>query len=267
MGNYKILSIIAYDRSGTTFLGKLINQFENAFFMGEIDRGLAQFEKIKFKKCSCGSKIKDCDLWGKITLDSNFLKNKNKQILIYDRIVENIEAELLIDSSKSFSQIKYAGSINNREQFLIHLIRNPKGVIYSRMKNRKKRITDKSHPKPYIARHTNLLLIYDSFEWCLENLWMEKFKKKKKNVLTVFYEDLETEYEKKVIPFLLKAGLINREKKIPTSHILFGNQNRYNSNQLTIRIDNQWQEGLTIFQKRMVDIITFPVRKIYRYKF
>lgn len=265
MTNYKIVSIVAYDRSGTTILGNLLHGFKNTFNLGEIDRGIPKLKKERHKICNCGLPIVECAIWKK-TDESFFKNNPDFKRKVYDWVSEESGNEILIDSSKGFNQIKIASALKQDNQIIIHLIRNPKGVIYSRMKTRKRRVANGSHPKPYIARHVNLLMIFDAFEWCYENFWIERFKRRKKNVISIFYENLESDYSEKIVPFLIEAGMNEERVETKTPHVLAGNLNRYKP-VTKIKIDNQWAKGLNSVQKGIVDLITFPLRVFYKYSF
>lgn len=202
-----------------------------------------------------------------MTDDPDFYREKD--FSTYSRISERLGAHLLIDSSKKISQMEGISSLLREHQLVLHIIRDPKGVIYSRKKSRKRRVRKKKHPKPHIARHTNIMLVYDCLEWCFRNIKIEAFKKNKENVLTLIYEDLGSSYFQELLPFLERQGNLDLQKfkENPEDHILFGNVNRRKPVDLPIRIDKSWKEGLNSFQKGLVDLITFPVRRYYGYKF
>lgn len=262
--DYKIVSIVAYDRSGTTFLGNLLHFYSNVFNVGEIDRGIRKLKEERTKPCSCGIIIDQCDLW-KNTTDID-LRSNNINCKIYDWIAKQTKCDIIIDTSKSFAQIKKANKHKPKDHLLIHIVRNPKGVIFSRLKARKRRVNLGTHPKPGIAQQYNLMLIFDSIEWCLENLWMEFYKKGKSNVISLIYEDLEEEFENKIVPFLKQKGGLQIEKSKKVSHVLAGNSNRFTSN-TQIKIDKKWQQGLENYQGFLVDFLTFPMRLWFGYKF
>lgn len=264
--DHKILSIIAYDRSGTTFLGKLLNSYNGTFFFGELDRGVSHYNSGTIKQCACGEDMANCNVW-KGFISNNKFKSPNKKF--FENVADKTDSHILIDSSKGFDQIKYFDQLYGDNQLIIHLLRNPKGVIFSRMKTRKRRVQNGSHPKMHIAKHTNLLMIYDCLEWCLENIWFENFKKKKKLVVTAYYDRLDKEYALKILPFLYLNSNIAKGsfKSDLDNHMLFGNINRFKPVVLPIYVDTQWKEGLSFFQKMVVDVITFPIRFLYKYNF
>lgn len=264
MDNYKLVSIAAYDRSGTTFLGGLLNEYENTFYIGELDQGFSLLTNKDKTLCTCGANIEDCEVWA--NLNKQFNGEKNKTQVVYDYIHSKTKASIIIDSSKQLNQVTQNNAHNQQNQVLIHLIRNPKGVIHSRMKTTKRLLKKQMHPKPFLGNQTTLLLVMDSLDWCYRNIRLEQYKKQRKHI-SVIYENLDTKYNSHILPFLkenVNLILDNKEEAVP--HILGGNINRYNGIG-DIKIDYSWKEGLSSFQKFTVDLITFPVRKFYDYKF
>ena len=87
---------------------------------------------------------------------------------------------------------------------IIHLVREPKGIIYSRLKSRKERLDKKTHPNPRVARMTNLMIIFDSLDWGFRNFQIERLKSKKpkEEILFINYKNLNKDFEGKIIPFL-----------------------------------------------------------------
>lgn len=264
MENFKVLSIVGYDRSGTTLLGRILAKSKEVIFLGEVDRGFKNFREGKKGICSCEKKLKNCSFWGKHIPE---IIDKDYDFKIFQKITSSSGTKLIIDSSKSFRQIKNIARHYSDKHLLIFIKRNPKGVIYSRMRTRKRRVQNDDHPKKKIARHTNLLLIYDSIEWSLENLWLEIFTRNK-NSISVNYEDLGEGLEKNIIPFIKENTAIDIELKDNSlNHIIDGNINRFNPVFLPIVIDDAWKKELNFIQKMIVDIITFPIRKMFNYNF
>lgn len=102
--NYQVLSIAGYHRSGTTFLGKLLNKYEDAFFIGELDRGRQNYNNGFLNNCGCGCEIPRCPVWSRMIKDSGFYREKD--FSTYFRISEQLGVHLLIDSSKRISQME-----------------------------------------------------------------------------------------------------------------------------------------------------------------
>lgn len=266
--NSIIVSVLGYDRSGTTLVGKLLNNYRNVSYLGELDRGLIHYKRIRVKKnCGCGVLIKDCDVWQGVLEKSSFWDNTDKEMKMYEELGKFLNSDYLIDSSKIIGHIKKIQKTYSNHK-VIHLIREPKGVIYSLLKSRKERVKKKTHPQPLIARLTYLMIIYDSLEWGYRNCQIERLKArdKAKNFLLINYENLNIDFEKKIIPFLEEDNSLEFDNVEP-SHIIFGNKNRFTPVDLPIRVDNSYKKGLNSMQRFIVDVLTFPIRKIYKYQF
>lgn len=265
MKEYRIVFVLGYDRSGTTLVGKLLNNYKHVLYVGEIDRGLLHYNKIKSGICGCGSPIKECSLWSKIFIEG-FITSPDNSKTVYDEIVKIQGCQFLIDSSKMIGHVKSIQE-DSQNYKIIHLVRNPKGVIYSRLKSRKHRLRKKNHPSPIFASMTTLMVMYDALEWSFRNLQIEKMKNKnQENFLSIYYESLNYDFEHKIIPFL-KIEFSKEVEGAKSNHIIYGNRNKFEEVNLPINVDSSYSTGLTFFQKNLVDLLTFPIRKIFKYKF
>ncbi|WP_026934155.1 sulfotransferase domain-containing protein [Christiangramia echinicola] len=260
----KFISILGYDRSGTTFLGSYLNHINgDIFYAGEIDKGIRIFFSGSNKKCTCGNIYAECPVWGKIfpfldpdNIDLEFISNK---------IFELTGASVIVDSSKSFKYIRKFKKHFKGRYLSIHLKRNPKAVILSRMNLRKRRVNKGTHPKPYIAKKYNLMMIFDSLEWCYENIWFEKFKDEDTN-LDLTYDFFGSELPSKILKFLEINNLDQLGNEKVVNHIVFGNKGRLNF-RWKVEINHTWKNDLNKFQKLSVDLFTYPTRRIYNYSF
>lgn len=65
MEKIKIIYLTGYGKSGATLIGRHLGQSKNAFFVGELKyfwtRGV-----LKNYECTCGVKVDNCDIWGKV---------------------------------------------------------------------------------------------------------------------------------------------------------------------------------------------------------
>lgn len=261
----KFISIMGYARSGTTFLGTYASHCgENVFYAGEIDKGIEKFLSGRTSYCSCGKTYEDCPVW------SNILPGINKENIdlkfIFDKIQEITGATVIMDSSKDLRYIQKFRDLFQSDFYTIHLKRNPKGVILSRMNNRRRRVEGGRHPKPQLARRYNLMLVYDSLEWSYHNYWMERFKTKKKN-LDLTYDSFERELPKKINEFFDEIGIPQNEgKNSLENHVVYGANGRLSYRE-KIRVNKGWQKDLSLFQKNLVDFSTWPLRFLNRYDF
>ncbi|MDT0689801.1 sulfotransferase domain-containing protein [Salegentibacter sp. F188] len=261
--NIKLISIMGYARSGTTFLGTYASYCgEKIFYAGEIDKGIEKYLTDRPSLCSCGKSYQECPVWSKILPG---IRRENIDLeYIFDKIQELTGATIIVDSSKNLDYIKNFKKIFRSNFYTIHLKRNPKGVILSRMNNRMRRIKAGRHPKPQLANKYTLMALYDSFEWIYHNYWMEKVKEKERN-LNLTYDSFETELPEKINDFLQKMGVSQGEDFLE-NHIVYGAKGRLNYSK-AIKVNKSWRKDLNGYQKGLVDISTWPIRTFYGYKF
>jgi hypothetical protein len=261
----KFISIMGYARSGTTFLGTYASHCgEKVFFAGEIDKGIEKYLSGRTSYCSCGKIYEECPVWSKVL---PCISRQNVDLKkITDKIQEVTGAAVIIDSSKSLQYIKKFKEIFKSDFYTIHLKRNPKGVILSRMNNRRRRVDTGHHPKPQLARRFNLMLIYDSLEWTFHNYWMEKFKTDNNN-LNLTYDSFEKELPDKIKEFYIKMDipLTDGNNSLDT-HVVYGANGRL-SYKKNVRVNKSWQKDLNSFQKGLVDLTTMPLRLLNGYDF
>tara|TARA_B100000378_G_C18045684_1_gene411920 strand:+ start:557 stop:1378 length:822 start_codon:yes stop_codon:yes gene_type:complete len=262
--NLKIISILGYDRSGTTFLGSYLKTLNpSIFFAGEIDKGLDHFFKGTIKNCTCGKPLNQCPVWGEILPD---VDRDNPNIhRIFEKINDLTGAEIIVDSSKKLNFIKKIKDDFANEFYSIRVIRNPKAVIASRTKIRKSRVERGTHPKPHIASKYYMMSIYDSLEWSFYNLKLEKLKSKQGNI-DLTYDLFSEDLDEKIKNFFIQNELNGNGIKQIENHIIWGNKGRLNFNP-TIVINRSWSKNMKWFYKFSIDIITFPTRIIMGYKF
>ncbi|MCC8358770.1 hypothetical protein [Salinimicrobium sediminilitoris] len=260
----KFISIMADERSGSTFAGTYAQYYgKKVFYIGELDNGLIRMVQGRNGTCSCGAKYLDCPVWGQIMLDVQKGVDLKKIIM---KIQEITGAEVIVDSSKDISYHQKFRDIFGNNHSTIHIKRNPKGVILSRMKSRKRRIKKGNHPKPHIANKYNSMMIYDCITWSYRNSWMENFKIKGNN-LDLTYDLLDVELPSKLLKFY-KENEIEVEKKKKDDHIIMGNKfTRMGDIESDINVSHSWVNDLQLFQKVIVDVSTLPVRLWYKYKF
>lgn len=255
---------MADERSGSTFIGSYASiHVKGVFYAGELDNGLKRMAKGINGRCSCGEKYLDCSVWGEIMPE---VMNGMDLEDVVMKIQEITGAEIIIDSSKDINYHQKFRDIFGDNHYSIHIKRNPKGVILSRMKSRKRRIKKGNHPKPHIANKYNSMMVYDSFLWSYRNMWMEKFKRKGV-YLNLTYDLLNQQLLSDLQDFISTNNMIQIKENI-ASHVVMGNKfTRMGGDSRDIKISRSWQKDLNLFQKAYVDLATLPVRKIYKYRF
>jgi hypothetical protein len=162
----KILFIGGNGRSGSTILGRVLDEAADCLFVGELDRIWAQQEIGRI--CACGKPYRECALWSpvferafggfgvidaaqmqvyqrKLSQDYGALVfryddwSKQTWVKEYQSIIERLYraiwevsgCRLLIDSSKGGAYSHFLSRIPGFDLHFLHLIRDPRAVLSS----------------------------------------------------------------------------------------------------------------------------------------
>ena len=160
--------LVGANRSGTTVLAALLGSLAGAFNGGEIahlwDRGIALNEL-----CGCGEAFRECPVWSRITgptheddvafvrevqpgldrlrmvpalLRGGFRTERERLGAIlgrtYRRIQEVTGSRVIVDSSKRLSYALLVRDAVDLEVSVIHVVRDPYAVSYSKRRRRRR---------------------------------------------------------------------------------------------------------------------------------
>ncbi len=169
----KLIYIVGHERSGSTFLDILLGSHPEITSVGELCT-FYRYGVVAEKRCSCGEKVVDCSFWnevkrnflqrtgkdyfikqikiqdyfeGKYNLPgwlfgSIFLDKKLKRYLdvacsLYQAIADVSGKQIIVDSSKSRLRAYWISGLARRKKvdiYVIHLIRDGRGVVWSHKK-------------------------------------------------------------------------------------------------------------------------------------
>lgn len=296
--NKTIVFIVGMGHSGSTIIDKLIGNSNGAFSYGELIHLATVFKEDNF--CTCGSRINNCQFWKPVKgkLESNnkdgnwslktglnstlsilfsvikilfnrfdpnkgFIRNTE---LIYDHTF-NQEYNLLVDSSKdvlrSIIFYKYFTKYNVK---IIHLVRNPYGVLNSYLKTEGK-VKYPGAKEFLVYKRENLYKRTPKKEFSILLRWLVKnifisvitmvFVKKKDKI--VFNYDKILQKESTVNDKLQLLGVSNKtsfDLKSNTSHIVTGNASRFSDKISWKNVEYKKPTGIFVsFITPIVDLI------------
>lgn len=162
-GRPTVVYIAGNHRSGSTLLDMVLGSHSRALSIGEIV-ALGEYFRQN-KPCTCGEKIHDCPFWGEVqkrlaedfgqqTPCSRYAPIHSASDLLrglvpfpssssarYDgRLLQAVSAisgrDFVIDSSKTFSRLLFYLLAYGGRTFVIHLTRDPRGVINSLLRTK-----------------------------------------------------------------------------------------------------------------------------------
>jgi hypothetical protein len=290
----KILYIAGTSRSGSTILGNIISTIDNAIDVGEVryiaDRGVSENWQ-----CSCGNTFHDCKFWNEVikegfgsidkinpirwleqsergirlrywlfSTEERLIKTLNKRgeylfnlRKLYGAILNNNEADLIVDSSKDPTYGYLLTLLPNVEVYFIHLVRRPQAVLYSQVKRKKEQVIRNN-----TKRKMGTSFFLSLFHWIIYNQLIDRLLSKKNNYIRITYEQftenpiaiLEKVFANINIPS--KSIKLTDGFKTKKSHVFSGNPSRF-SNKIEIKQDDEWNSGLGYFQKFVIFSATF----------
>ena len=283
---YDIIYIMGGGRSGSTLFSLLLGMHSNIISVGEIkswgkykgcprdiniDKRSKKLwemvkkeyeiqidEKIAFKKIE--------KIVQKYESKKEFLRKifKGKKTTEYDYYMEHLinlycsihnatSKKIIVDSSKNLSRALHLLKCNELNVKIIHLIRDPRGVVWSFMK---KNVEQKAkRPLKAIWDYICINLIC----YILRLIYKEK-------IIKIVYEDLVYAQTKTLyklskfikINFCELDDIIKKNDDISVKYLIDGNRIRKNRT-IKIKIDDEWKYKLAFKYKKIAALFGKPI--------
>lgn len=210
-----------------------------------------------------------CPSWSeKITsLLDEYVNNLTK---LYGAIHATSGARVIVDTSKQPHYAYLLRRLPVVELFSIHLLRDARAVAYSW--TRKKRFEPDAENYEYMDRQGPLM---SSLQWLARNMGAHfLFRQGGMNHMTLRYEDFikrPGESLGDILEFLGEKGLdlsfISNQQALiaKNSHSIFGNLVRFQTGEITLKIDDEWKKRMKSLDKVIVTALTLPLLFKYGY--
>lgn len=302
----KVLYVAGSGRSGSTILGDTLGQIDGWFHVGEIcsiwNHGI-----IENQKCGCYSPFRDCSFWSDVlckgfggldhidphemfrlqgslrmrhialyredTLRAHVTHGMHRYLdalgKLYNSISMVTEARIIVDSSKSPSHAYLLGTLPEVDLFIVHLVRDPRGVAYSwAIRKKKNPATDGA---TLMAR---LSPLRSSLLWAASNyIIRSKWGGRPSSYYLLRYEDFVTSPMKcleKILAMLEQTDvrlpfLQGQEVKLAPNHSVYGNPSRFQTGTITLREDEEWRQRMPVWQNALATGLTMPWLREYGY--
>lgn len=300
----KVINISGWGRNGSTILGSILGQNEGFFFAGEL-RNIWKQSLINNRMCGCGVALRDCKTWDsifevafsginniepkkilklsdKITRyrcifnilfpfgKSEFLSTQKEFTTIMGKLLLGIQnhtnCKVIVDITKNSLYGYYLSQISDVDLYTIHLIRDPRGIAYSR---KKEKIQPDSNQTVYMEKFSPFK---SSLLWVVRNLLTELLlSKDPKRYLRVSYSDFANEPKKtadQILEFIdepqSKTPFISeKEVLLEGNHSVWGNPSRFNKGHVQIKPDLEWTTKLGKADKFISTIVSLPLLPKY----
>jgi hypothetical protein len=295
-----IIYIAGYGRSGSTLLDVILGSHPQIIGTGEL-ANIFDCMDDPASTCSCGKNVHDCSFWGDVTTylqsdkqagqkhrdgviqkscedwtNGSLLFNDRKKRYdgyrtlmtgLFDYIFKISGKEFVVDSSKNAYTSSWRPlalkKICGYDVKLIHLIRDGKGVMTSKMRG------DNTDMRKGIYRKKPFAALEGLFGWIFANLVViiTRILLPPKAYYLMKYEDMVREPEEELTRVGSFLGLdfketihsIRRMKPIPVGHLISGNRLAYNNSTILIDKDSVRKASLPLHLSILYYFLGWPI--------
>lgn len=300
----RILYIGGAGRSGSTLIELILGNMPGFFSVGEV-RYFWEYVLENKYSCGCGESISSCTYWSTvmgelanqddidiekvaaIAQDIDRTRNLLRQAFpkslptrefsnlvtatekLYEAIALHINDAIIVDSSKVPSHLFVLLNFKQVDLRVIHLVRDPRAVVYSWRKRKKKELADLSGEAYMDQRSVGQSLV----RWGIENQYTEWFGRRAGRYTLLRYEDFVKYPYAQLSTALSKVGLAeyppqilkSTELSLNPTHSIGGNPIRFSSQKIRIVPDETWRKGLNPLTQTLISVVGLPWMIKYHY--
>ena len=296
----KVVAIAGTGRSGSTILDNVLGGVPGAFSVGEL-RYLWQRGLIERRLCGCSRPLPECEVWPGI-IDEAFpagidpkrvvgmlsvLRTRYTPALLlapgwyrkrlealvpvldrlYREIAEQTGARFIIDSSKLPGYVYTLGQVPSIDLRVVHLLRDPRAVAYSR--GRRKEQLDTAVRRPMTRSGPTR----SALDWLVWNSTIRRLFSRDEHYMQLRYEDLVTDPGAALQRILALADapdsttshVSGASVELQPNHTVSGNPGRFRTGTSDLRLDEAWRREMDPKRRRLVELITAPARRSFGY--
>jgi len=281
----RVLFVAGSGRSGSTLVTNLLGQVDGVFAAGEL-RYLWQRGAMDGRRCGCGRPFAECPVWTRVMkeLDADppavvdhlrrRLRMRRLPAMLWRRRVEAHPAipalyaalgdDLVVDSSKLPPYGLLVDGLPGVETRVLHLVRDPRATAFSwrRRRGLDGPGDDRLMSRPPVAKAALLWLVWNA---TAALLWRRSGR-----YLRVRYEDLVADPAAVTGRIAAFAGVpapdvVGTTVHLAPTHAVAGNPSRHRTGDVTVRVDDEWVNGLSRPAFALVTAITAPLLWRWRY--
>lgn len=298
----KVLYVVGAGRSGSTLLARTVGALAGYSCPGE-PYYLWKEGPIEDRRCECGAPFSRCDYWRAVMarvaattpeVDSHALErvrlriNRTRDlpvlaipglrrrrlessgsyldalVALYHAMVDEAGTRVLVDASKLPSHGLILRQLPGLELYVLHLVRDPRGVVNSWRRNRFNPASGQGFSQMGSLK-TSLL-------WGAWNLATELLLRRPGRYLRVRYEDWVDRPGDTLESIMALVGetvdadlLCGRTLRIPRGHTLGGNPSRFGGAEIQLREDLGWHSELSWWWRWIVPATLWPLMLRYGY--
>lgn len=299
----QVLYLGGLGRSGTTLLERLLSQIDGMQALGETVHGWVR-SLHNDDKCGCGDPFSKCEFWQQVGKDAfggwpqvdtervetlrhqvdrlrrvpallaRSSRGLDEYLFYYVHLYRAVQAvsgaHWLVDSSKHASLahcLRHSAEIELR---VVHVVRDPRAVAYSWSKFVERPDVTSTDSDAYMSRYSPPRT---AVMWMAENTAIETLRTRGVPVHRVRYEDFVEDPQQTVSSILAFVGLPDsgtlsiqdHAVNLRRTHTLSGNPMRFDTGEIVISPDIEWQDRLPTADRRTVGAMTWPLAHRYSY--
>ena len=177
-------------------------------------------------------------------------------------------SSVIIDSSKHASLAACLRRRYGARMRLLHVVRDPRAVAHSWSKRVPRPDASPDSSEPEMARYC---AGRSAVQWMAQNTCFDALARRGVPTLRVRYEDFTAapnEEFARIAEFVGYRGErpdLGGGVALSQGHALSGNPMRFAAGPVGVRADRGWQEALSPQRRRLVTVVTAPVRQRYGY--
>lgn len=302
----KVLHIVGSLRAGSTILGNVLGELGGFFHAGELQNVWQNL--LRGRTCGCGRLLPDCPFWHgvgdgrlggipdpgdvqrwqdealRIRHLHRVLRDEGRApawkpldayrkalVRLYRAVARAADARVIVDSSKWPPHAGATVSLPGVESYFIHLVRDSRGVAYSRQSSRAVR-ADAGGERAVGGLHA----ARDGWGWMKINLAAEAVCRSsgRGRSLRLRYEDFARSPRATVEDVVALVGegsreppiLADRTIQLSVNHTVGGNSNRFRSGPVAIEQDTRWLDSLNRGDRILTTMVTWPLLRRYGYR-
>ncbi|MDJ0713344.1 MAG: sulfotransferase [Prochloraceae cyanobacterium] len=294
----KVLYIASQERSGSTLISQILGQLHGFISVGELYI-IWRYGLMENRLCGCSVSFNDCQFWQEVLEKADlgqidpqkmfqlsrklvryfplaFLPGGSKFLMsllgnypatvekLYSKIPTITGSRVIIDASKSLVHYYLLSQLPTLDVYLVHLVRDPRGVEFSLIKRKLQGV-------PEFLHHS---LVKGSLAWTAKNILMEWLGNKTPDrYLRIRYEDFvrQPDLNLRKICNLLQEDVVslplvkNNQFTVTSNHVIAGSPQRFRSGVDRLKLDEAWKEKMTANDLQKVTLLTFPLLARYEY--
>lgn len=307
----RVVAIVGAQRTGSTFLATALGMTPGAAMSGELK--LLWQSIVEGRPCACLLPVQECPHWRSIVdqvqnesefplaelAQRSLLLLRNRQLphllrrgswtresalrslvlagdALYRAFSDAHDGAVVVDSSKSPAQLLLAAHMPNVDLRVVHLVRDPRGVVHSWSKDKvwaSGGWSEELRRQPALQATAGWLAMNAASELALgrvpvaakRRVRFESFTQEPKRVLSelIDFSGLDIPADEKHPVQQRPSGPV---VVVQPNHAIAGNVDRFDVGDISVRSDEGWRRSMPAPKRTAIGVATEPLFHRYGYR-